>query len=451
MKIRYTLMHRDTPVTDLVLDDGYLVRLERTHAIEHAPLGTTNMLDRVGEKEMRFWLQRRAIPNVRTNLAKALEDFGMISPVSALESNLGLSLSDTYWLRPQAARDVTWADINLFDNDFAPHSRQKNGQIVLTADASSSGRQEKHWVIGKDGQRYLIKFADGRHASQPCNERIASSFARALDYPHIPYTTRRIDGRMASICPCAVTGDEDYVCAYDILQTQKVPMPRPDNDLAWLRSQYEQNGIDFESFAKQQSLVDVAIRNEDRHWSNFGIVRDAQTLRWKRAMPLFDFGNSLWFDSATDAQEPTSMFSGRVLMQDIDYVRSISTRQISAIRQLPDMARHILRESGMPHETQTSIVRDLEQRCSTIERKLIVKLEADQRCHNCQNGSTTYTRTSRPSTSERASPARSRDSGDAQPSSRQGSSPSSTSEARTAIPYREPSSAPTRSAESEVT
>ena len=43
-------------------------------------------------------------------------------------------------------------------------------------------------------------------------------------------------------------------------------------------------------------VVDFLIANVDRHWGNFGLLRQASTGRWLGVCPLFDHGNSLWYD-----------------------------------------------------------------------------------------------------------------------------------------------------------
>jgi hypothetical protein len=40
---------------------------------------------------------------------------------------------------------------------------------------------------------------------------------------------------------------------------------------------------------------DALIANDDRHWRNFGFIRNVDTLELKPA-PIFDSGNSLWFN-----------------------------------------------------------------------------------------------------------------------------------------------------------
>ena len=44
---------------------------------------------------------------------------------------------------------------------------------------------------------------------------------------------------------------------------------------------------------------DYLINNSDRHYGNFGFIRDANTLKFIGPAPLFDHGNSLWYQNLT--------------------------------------------------------------------------------------------------------------------------------------------------------
>ena len=59
----------------------------------------------------------------------------------------------------------------------------------------------------------------------------------------------------------------------------------------------KQNGLrDVEVSVEKMLLIDHILSNFDRHWSNFGIIRDVETNAWVRVAPLFDMGESLWCD-----------------------------------------------------------------------------------------------------------------------------------------------------------
>ncbi len=54
-------------------------------------------------------------------------------------------------------------------------------------------------------------------------------------------------------------------------------------------------------------VVDYIIANEDRHFNNFGLLRNAETLEWIGAAPIFDSGTSLWFNRSEDQIKNTEI------------------------------------------------------------------------------------------------------------------------------------------------
>ena len=49
-------------------------------------------------------------------------------------------------------------------------------------------------------------------------------------------------------------------------------------------------------------VCDHIMANTDRHWRNFGIIRNIDTLEC-RFVPFFDTGNSLWYDRTLGSLE----------------------------------------------------------------------------------------------------------------------------------------------------
>ena len=43
-------------------------------------------------------------------------------------------------------------------------------------------------------------------------------------------------------------------------------------------------------------VIDYIIANEDRHFNNFGVLRNAETLEWIGFAPIYDSGSSLGYD-----------------------------------------------------------------------------------------------------------------------------------------------------------
>ena len=55
--------------------------------------------------------------------------------------------------------------------------------------------------------------------------------------------------------------------------------------------------LEVRSFLEYQILTDFVLTNTDRHLNNFGILRDSQTLKFVRMAPIFDSGNSMFWDA----------------------------------------------------------------------------------------------------------------------------------------------------------
>ena len=52
----------------------------------------------------------------------------------------------------------------------------------------------------------------------------------------------------------------------------------------------------------QMIVCDAILANTDRHWRNFGFIRSVDTLQMRPA-PLFDSGNSLWYNKTPQQVE----------------------------------------------------------------------------------------------------------------------------------------------------
>ena len=50
---------------------------------------------------------------------------------------------------------------------------------------------------------------------------------------------------------------------------------------------------DVTSQLEQMIVLDALIANEDRHWGNFGALRNSESLEFIGLAPVFDNGNSL--------------------------------------------------------------------------------------------------------------------------------------------------------------
>ena len=55
-------------------------------------------------------------------------------------------------------------------------------------------------------------------------------------------------------------------------------------------------------FLEYQILSDFVLTNTDRHFNNFGILRDSKSLEFVGMAPLFDTGNSMFWKRPSEAE-----------------------------------------------------------------------------------------------------------------------------------------------------
>jgi hypothetical protein len=74
-------------------------------------------------------------------------------------------------------------------------------------------------------------------------------------------------------------------------------------------------GIPNVQVAVDQMLsLDFMVVNEDRHQNNFGVIRDANTLEWIGAAPIFDSGTSMWYDKPLSMIRPLAKQKSKLPM-----------------------------------------------------------------------------------------------------------------------------------------
>ena len=304
--MNYTLMHKDIPVADLTLDEttGSIQRIDALFRGGHLPVGVSVRRGMADRAAFNAWWTDRFIPSARSGLVDALSQLGFPDPQQVISRNLGLSLSDHYWVKP-ASSNLSWDEVNFFENGFSPDvgdallgKLSKTSDIDLRSpDWTCDGNLRKRWAI-LDGKRYLVKAGSGPFQQQPFNEVIATKIAQRLAIPHIPYALLWDEGLPYSMCEDFVTPDTELIPAWRVMQTQK-----KDNQTSvyqHYRNCCEKLGVPNVTHALNQMLVlDYLIANEDRHFNNFGLLRSPDTLEWLGPAPIYDSGSSLGYDKLT--------------------------------------------------------------------------------------------------------------------------------------------------------
>ena len=305
--MKYILMHKNIAVADVEIDEdlGVITSIDNLSAREHLPVGVVHQLrheETVDRYALNHWWAGRSIPASRMGIADALEALGVSSTKQLITKCLGLSLSDHYWFRPYGS-SVAWEDVNFFDNAFSDDigdvlfgmNDKNDGFDFISPDNTSDGNLQKRWKI-IDGKRCLLKSGSSPYSQQPFNEVIATIIMNKLVIEHVPYTVTWIDDKPYSVCEDFVTKDTELIGAWRVLQLR--PKANHENEYLHYVSLCKELGVDIVPALDRMIVLDYIIANEDRHFNNFGLLRDANTLEWIGAAPIFDSGTSLWYNKS---------------------------------------------------------------------------------------------------------------------------------------------------------
>ena len=303
----YSLMHRDEPVCVISIDpaSGAIIRVSKPMNPELLPLGGS-----IDSAMLKKWWQRRAVPVGQGKIQRILEQMGITTPQEYLVKNLGLSLTDHYWIKP-LDMELGWEDINLFTNDFRDpvgdmqFGLELDAALNLPANAfspssSTQGDLTKKWIIA-DGKRCLVKGNHGGNSQESLNEIVATLLHQKQNrVPYVSYAPIRLGDNQQIYCVCeSFTSNEvELIPAIDVVDSMK-----KDNAM----SMYEHfiqvcslHGMDegaVRTFLEYQILADFILTNTDRHLNNFGVLRNTHTLQFIGMAPIFDSGNSMFWQN----------------------------------------------------------------------------------------------------------------------------------------------------------
>ena len=373
----YTLMHKDIPVARLQFDSstGTILSVGEIYNPGHIPPGIPVKSGRTDRASLNAWWEDRCIPSSRPGLKDALKKLGAADARALPLKSSGLSLSDHYWVRPAGSAEK-WEKINFFQNTFS----EDMGNLLLgrdpavtdacfhSPDLTTDGWLPKKWRI-RDGKRYLLKGGSGAARQEPYNEVMACRIMERLHIPHVKYFLTSENGDPCCLCEDFLNAGTEFVSAWSIYQTKKKP-----NHLSVYRhflNRCDDLEIpDMKKSLDQMIVLDYLIVNEDRHLGNFGVIRDADSLEYLGAAPVFDSGTSLWFDRPSDlintGKAPVCKPFKNLHSQQIRLVSNFDWIDIKALRGVEEEFRETAKESPFIDE----------QRCAAVCRGIRSRIES---------------------------------------------------------------------------
>lgn len=340
----FTLMRKNEEVMVLqISEDGNISKIGKKINKELIPLQ-----NRTSERGVIEWWRDRAIPIKQGKVESMLKANGIETNGLFLTHNLGLSLTDYYWIKPFGS-SLTWEKVNLFDNDFKENlllgKIKYNDEEVEKYQPNSSlqGNLEKTWIID-DGTRCLIKGNHDVYSSESINEVIISNAIKMQGWDAVEYSLVHIEGKNYDYgCKSRLftSLSKELVSAYAVMTSELKP-----NNV----STYEHfinvcvhNGLEenyVRDYLEFEILIDFIFSNRDRHLTNISVLRDAESLKFISMAPIYDSGKSLLVGrdivSATDKYILSQEAQG-FKKTEMELLKLVQNRNIIDIEKLPSI------------------------------------------------------------------------------------------------------------------
>lgn len=292
--IKYILMHKNDKCGTILFDEN-IGRITEYHDDRN---GLSPYLGNCNIKKIQKWWEMRAVPASRATMQQVINNANCLNTEVYLAKNLGLSMTDTYWIKPSGI------DLSFDNVKFANLAAYSHGKIPYhnatsyDPNASLGGQMEKYWDL-MHKTPILVKESYKYYGQQSINEVFASIVhsRQPSNVEFVRYTAEMTEDRGVQCkCPAFTSENIELLSAYEMVESRKIQ-----NSQA-LYDEYinicVENGIDYnqiQEFMDYQTMTDFLITNTDEHLLNFGVLRDPNTMKLIGPAPIFDSGNSMFY------------------------------------------------------------------------------------------------------------------------------------------------------------
>ena len=384
--MQYILMNKNKPLCKIAIDEEnhYIINdIIEVYSDRIAfPIGIDIISGKPQKKSLAKWWAGRAIPGSRIGGHSFEQNYRI--KLSALPfKNHGLSLSDQYWIK-SVDEAIEWKDINFFDNDFSlemgkalfDSSYVSADLDYMSPDSTSDGMLPKKWVRDKVNHKtYLLKAGSGPFEQEPFNELIVSKIANLLGVSsYVPYKISHEDGRYLCSCENFITRDTEFVTANSVRNVLSPLTTEHDNPYEFFLKCCESIGANI--FSAKQSLdvmliIDYIVANYDRHYGNFGFIRDANNYQILNVAPIFDTGSSLWNRSTISMIGKDFMAKAFCIdhNKNIELVTNFDLIDLNKLKDVDDLVKTILsKNKNLPIERIDLIANAVKQQVNKLQK-----------------------------------------------------------------------------------
>ncbi len=293
----YSLRIYDTELMKFIMEKrgleglvAEIINIDKTHS-HLMPLD----MEQTNEGVIK-WLERRVIPKNRAFVDEILKTLGLShnDTKGIIDVCKGLSLNDSYWVVPDDF-EGTFAQYNLYENRFSEMlalvaytgAGQSKQAFTTSPELTTNGMLPKAWRFIENDGIYLYKGGStgaSNAGREPYCEFYASQIAETMQLNTVHYDLENWKGITASKCVLFTNKDISYIPIGRIVRTGGIQK---------CIEYYDGLGQEFGEQIRSMLVFDALIYNEDRHFGNFGVLRDNNSGKIIAPAPIFDNGLSL--------------------------------------------------------------------------------------------------------------------------------------------------------------
>ncbi len=243
------------------------------------------------------WLERRVIPKNRAFVDEILKALGLSvnDTKGIIDVCKGLSLNDSYWVVPLGFTGF-FKEYNLYENRFSnvlslvayTGIGQSRAVFTTSPELTTNGMLRKAWRYIEGEGIYLYKGGTEGAANtgrEPYSEFYACQIAERMGLHAVHYDLENWKDILASKCKLFTDIDTAYIPVGRLVRTGGIKA------CLELYATISKEAVEE---LKSMLVFDAVIYNEDRHFGNFGVLRNNHSGKIIGAAPIFDNGTSLF-------------------------------------------------------------------------------------------------------------------------------------------------------------
>lgn len=276
----YQLMNKNKLMFSFHIEDGKAV-IDKS-SLDFYPFGIRSSYT------LHEWLLRRRPSKNRAHLVKLFRDLNFEDMNNYLNVTKALGLNDTLWVKRED-EDVKFENVSLYRSSFnellAKYALSGAGELdnstIHSAEYTTGGDLDKCWVREPDGI-YLLKSGTREFES----EFLCSQILEVLGLDHVHYSLDEYDSFIVSKCKIITSEDVGLLPISQFMMMEE-----------FQGSSKLFASLGVPEFMDDMRAFDALVCNVDRHYNNFSVMFDNDTLELLSPAPLYDHGQSLLFRS----------------------------------------------------------------------------------------------------------------------------------------------------------